>query len=34
MTSQLDFYYDWEGIVEILIADQKKKIYNLRLFTS
>jgi len=28
-----DFYYDWEVLVEILIADQKK-IYNLRLFTS
>jgi outer membrane protein assembly factor BamA len=28
-----DFYYDWEALVEILIADQKK-IYNLRLFTS
>lgn len=28
-----DFHYDWEALVEILIADQKK-IYNLRLFTS
>lgn len=34
---ELDFttgyYYDWNTILEILIADQKK-IYNLRLFTS
>jgi len=28
-----DYYYDWDTLLEILIADQKK-IYNLRLFTS
>lgn len=28
-----DFYYDWDQLVKILVADQKK-IYNLRLFTS
>lgn len=28
-----EFYYDWNSLLEILVADQKK-IYNLRLFTS
>jgi hypothetical protein len=28
-----DYYYDWDTLLEILVADQKK-IYNLRLFTS
>ncbi|TXD79492.1 hypothetical protein ESW18_03695 [Algoriphagus ratkowskyi] len=28
-----DYYYDWNTLLEILTADQKK-IYNLRLFTS